>query len=181
MKKAPRIKFNAKKELHYKRISESLIKRFGSNNYRIENNIAYIDLNGRAETLVDINDLNKVLKYKWRLQKCYAHNNRIGFLHRYLLGLPTKKDKLVCDHINRNKLDNRNNNLRITTQSTNRINVDISKKNKSGFKGVIWHNKARKWMAYINLNYKRIYLGIFNEKEEAYEARQKAEQDYFFS
>ena len=47
--------------------------------------------------------------------------NRREKLHRYTLGL-RKHDGKICDHINRNKLDNRRENLRIVTFTESNMN-----------------------------------------------------------
>jgi hypothetical protein len=71
------------------------------------------------------------------------------------------------DHINRNGLDCRIENLRPATHSQNGINRIFQKNNTSGYKGVYWHKKAEKWCAAIRVNNKTIYLGLFDVIEEA--------------
>lgn len=39
--------------------------------------------------------------------------------------------------------------------------------------------KSQKWRAYITINHKQIELGEFVNKEDAIEAREKAEKEYF--
>lgn len=73
----------------------------------------------------------------------------------------------AIDHINGDKQDNRIENLRQCTFSENGYNTGISKRNKSGIKGVGFHNKANKWRARILHNYKEIHLGLYKTKEEA--------------
>lgn len=53
------------------------------------------------------------------------------------------------------------------------------KNNTSGYKGVSRHSQLDKWVANINFNGKRIYLGLFDDLEKAIEARKKAEEIYF--
>lgn len=50
----------------------------------------------------------------------------------------------------------------------------VSKNNTSGYRGVA--KKRDKWQAYINYSGKRIFLGSFETKELAAEARQEAER-----
>jgi len=83
------------------------------------------------------------------------------------------------DHINGDRLDNRICNLRIATNQENSRNNCISANNTSGATGVTWHKKSGKWMAQIVVSYKPIYLGLFKNKEQAVQARKKAEQDFF--
>ena len=71
------------------------------------------------------------------------------------------------DHINRNKSDNRFENLREATHGQNRANSKST--NKHGLKGVRllpWMKNAGKcWQAEITHNKKVIYLGCFATKE----------------
>ena len=48
--------------------------------------------------------------------------------------------------------------------------------NTSGYPGVCWVSKREKWQAKIDVNNKRIHLGLFDQKEDAIEARKKAEK-----
>jgi hypothetical protein len=97
-------------------------------------------------------------------------------LHRIIMGDP---EGLVIDHINRNPLDNRRENLRIVSIQENTMNQGISKNNKSGVAGVYRHKKNDKWAAQINIKNKRIFLGIFDTLEDARKARKDAEIKYF--
>jgi len=51
--------------------------------------------------------------------------------------------------------------------------------NKSGTNGVHFHKASNKWRAGIVKNYKLISLGNFAEKQEAIDARKKAEKKYY--
>tara|TARA_R110000751_G_scaffold207745_1_gene311540 strand:+ start:198 stop:683 length:486 start_codon:yes stop_codon:yes gene_type:complete len=97
-------------------------------------------------------------------------------LHRILMGEP---EDLVVDHINRDPLDNRRENLRIVSRQENQMNLSMKKTNKSGITGVSWHKDANKWRADIAYKYKHIYLGYFDTLEEARKAREDAEEEYF--
>lgn len=74
------------------------------------------------------------------------------------------------DHEDQHKGHNAIHNLREATQSQNMANASKRAHNSSGFKGVIWHKKAGRYMARIKHNYKGIYLGLFDTPEEAYAA-----------
>jgi hypothetical protein len=77
------------------------------------------------------------------------------------------------DHINRNRLDNRIENLRSVTRSVNCHN--IAARSSSGEKGVTAGSRGRGWEARIMVNRKPIYLGFYSTKEEAAAARKGAE------
>lgn len=50
--------------------------------------------------------------------------------------------------------------------------------NTSGYKGVCWDSRRKKWRSYINLAGKQKHLGFYDDKEEAYQARLEAEKLY---
>lgn len=111
--------------------------------------------------------------------KMYANGNSndVGLMHRYIMDAPKG---MVVDHINGDSLDNRRENLRVCTQSQNRMNATkIPFHNASGVIGVCWNNATQKWLAYIYHNYKRIYLGDHEHFEDAVSARKQAEKDLF--
>lgn len=56
-------------------------------------------------------------------------------------------------------------------KTTQVLNRRIMKNNKSGYVGVIWHIRDKKWGANIGVNNKLINIGSFKTKEEAVQAR----------
>lgn len=80
------------------------------------------------------------------------------------------------DHINRNQLDNRIENLREVSSSCNARNTGNSRSNTSGVKGVSWDKKNQRWSASIRVNYKNIFLGRHLDFCEAACFRLAAEQ-----
>ena len=97
-------------------------------------------------------------------------------LHHFIL---PKKEGLTIDHINQNPLDNRRCNLRYITKSENSINSKIPITNTSGYKGVSWNKKRKKWEAYITINQIKKNLGCFIEIEDASNAYKEALEKYF--
>jgi len=79
-------------------------------------------------------------------------------------------NKIVVDHINNIKTDNRIENLQIITQ---RENVSKDKKGSSKYTGVSFHKGSGVFRARINLGNKAIFLGNFNNEYEAHLAYQK--------
>lgn len=117
--------------------------------------------------LIDKEDVNKINKYSWRInEKGYVisdinkHKVRI---HNLILNRDTSNPKIVCDHINRNKLDNRKNNLRIVSQKENNKNRILKK-------GLFYTKRKNKWQAYYISNKKIHSLGYYNTENEAKEA-----------
>lgn len=78
------------------------------------------------------------------------------------------------DHRDGNKLNNRWDNLRLANSSQNQCNRRKSKSNTSGFKGVYWNKRHRKWRAKIGVFGKQKYLGFFKTPEAAFEAYKSA-------
>lgn len=97
---------------------------------------------------IDTEDYPRIKQYKWSLsvhgqeKRIVTNNsdmNRIG-LHQIVLN-NEDKDKVI-DHINRDPLDNRKNNLRITSRSINSTNAKPRTENISGIRGV-YYREAR--------------------------------------
>ena len=138
--------------------------------------------------IVDDEDYEELCKYDWSCSKNGYAQRRFKKddctistypMHRQILGL-TFGDKSCVDHINGNKLDNRKSNLRICNRTQNNHNVGLSKRNKSGAKGVSHHHikQLRKnstlyekhyWYAKICVNKKVIGLGFFPYTDEGLE------------
>ena len=57
--------------------------------------------------------------------------------------------------------------------------VNLSKRNKSGVRGVFWDKDTKKWRACINFKKKRYYLGYFDDLENAKKIRKQAERELF--
>jgi hypothetical protein len=83
------------------------------------------------------------------------------------------------DHVNGDRSDNRIVNLRLATGSQNQANMRKRGDNTSGYKGVAWNAKCRKWQAYIGVNGRRHHLGLFNDPAEAHAAYISAAQGHF--
>lgn len=104
-----------------------------------------------------------------------AINNKAYKAHRlawlYMTGSWPEEE---IDHINGIKNDNRIVNLREATKSQNQHNVGVRGDNSSGYKGVSFETKNKKWRADIQFNGKRIFLGYFDfpkKASEVYEAK----------
>lgn len=131
--------------------------------------------------LVDDEDYEEVRKHKWCVRQGYISRNvegRTTHLHTFLLGKAPVG--LIWDHENRDKLDNRRNNLRSVTPSVNTQNSGLRSTNTSGVRGVHNHLTERQdlWQARITVAGQRLNLGYFQTREEAVAARKKAEIDH---
>lgn len=73
--------------------------------------------------------------------------------------------KLVVDHINGKKSDNRVDNLQVISQ---RENTSKNKKDHSSqYTGVSWSKNAKKWRSQVSINGKISFLGYFHCELEA--------------
>jgi hypothetical protein len=79
------------------------------------------------------------------------------------------------DHINQNRQDNRIVNLREVSNTENNRNKTVTPKSESEVLGVTWDRPRGMWRARINGANGNIFLGRFQTKEEAIEARKNAE------
>ena len=144
-------------------------------NYYYNDTLSIFDKNTNkilANILLDKEDIPKVQKLHWRLnEKGYViastKKHKTIKLHNFILERDTSNQKITCDHINRNKLDNRKENLRIISHLENNLNTDRIQKGK----GYCFRKDRNKWMAYIGINYKLKTIGYFNTEKEAKEAR----------
>jgi hypothetical protein len=154
------------------------------NSYEVRGNVTAIFVKGKGityECLIDTSDLEKTKQFPftWFVNPkgyVWGHTSRKTgkrsaiYIHRYLMDINDRSKDV--DHLNHNTLDNRRSmNLRIATKSENGLNrLGPNPLSKSGYRGVSWESRRNKWQAHIKLNYKRIYLGLYDTPEEAYKA-----------
>lgn len=100
--------------------------------------------------------------------------------HRVIWKMMTGEDAAEIDHINGDRKDNRFCNLRSVTRRENTQNRSRSIRNRSGTVGVRQRSQSGKWIAQIKVRSKSIYLGEFEDINDAIDARKKAERTYGF-
>lgn len=108
--------------------------------------------------LVDDDDLIIACLCCWYVRKngyCYGNSNEL--LHNWIL---EPKTGYQVDHINRDKLDNRKSNLRHVTPSQNTWNTPP--RGRSGYKGVVWFPRDKRWKAQIRIGAKCKAIGYFD-------------------
>lgn len=84
------------------------------------------------------------------------------------------------DHKNRIRDDDRFINLREATRFGNIVNKGLLKNNKSGFTGVYFDKRIKRWCAQIEKKRKTYYLGSFTFITDAISARREAEIKFGF-
>lgn len=98
-------------------------------------------------------------------------DGHLYFAHRIIWKMFTGHEPVaLIDHRNGDGNDNRIANLRPATRTENNQNARKQSNNKSGFKGVSWHRHAKRWVAQIRVDGRKICLGYFRNAEDAHKA-----------
>jgi hypothetical protein len=105
--------------------------------------------------------------------------NKGVLVHRLIHVAMGLDPNLQTDHKNQNKLDCRRENLREATQTQNKANSRTYKNNTSGFKGVSFHKRQKKYNARLRINKEVVHLGCFLDPVDAAKAYDKAAVEYF--
>lgn len=138
-----------------------------------------IQLSQGKVALVDDEDYEELNQHKWCAMKDYktfyamrsiqldGHQHTLR-MHNAIMG--TKG----IDHKNNDGLDNRRDNLRKATASQNSHNKSKYSNNTSGYRGVYWDRRNKKWRAQIGVNGKQRRLGYFSSALEAASAYDEA-------
>lgn len=126
------------------------------------------------DCLVSPEDFELVNSYRWHLDKngyATTHRRSTGTIrmHRLVANTPKGMD---TDHLNRVKLDNRRENLRVVTHHLNTLNRPKGQ-------GIIYDADRGKWRSRFKFMGKDIHLGRFSTKEDALMARAFAELFYW--
>jgi hypothetical protein len=112
------------------------------NNIYLQNDFVEVEViseDYRVIVLIDDEDISRIGKVSIT-NSGYA-KTKSQLLHRLLLGC-TKGDGNFVDHINGNCLDNRKQNLRVTTDSINKRNLHNFSRNNTGVIGVQYREKG---------------------------------------
>lgn len=166
------------------------------NNEEIENQNKEIirDINGNAiikiynknkefvdNIIIDDDKWHELMKYSYSLRgghvRAYINSKKIE-LHRYLMNAP---ENFIVDHINNEPLDNRVNNLRISTDKQNTYNTKKRENTLSKFKGIVIIKNSKKtfYRAKIDKNYIRYNLGKYDIEIQAALAYNLKAKDLF--
>ena len=133
--------------------------------------------------IIDKEDYNRVKEFNWT-QDNYGYwyrtireNGRKYNikLHRFIM--QETNPKIEIDHINHKRYDNRKVNLRKCVHKENTRNTS-TRKNRDVI-GVTWYKRDNKWESFITYKKKHIFLGRYENKEDAIKARLLAEKEYF--
>lgn len=148
-----------------------------ANEYRLLDDYGVLwTTNTRDEVYFDLSDAENILQYCWT-KDCEGYPS--AFIDTKRMRLHTFLGLKWHDHQNRNKLDNRRQNLRPCTYSQNGTNKGLRSNNTSGVTGVYWFARDKKWKSQINIDGKIKSLGTFINKKDAIIARLVAEAKYY--
>lgn len=129
--------------------------------------------------LDDFETINEYIWYEYINKETGYHSLRTRDKSRKSITMTTLLGCKFYDHIDRNPLNCRRNNLRPATQKQNTRNRTKMKNNTSGVTGVYWDKRSCVWVATIGVDYKHIRLGSFKNKDDAIKARLEAEIKYY--
>jgi len=157
----------------YKDYAEVILK----NKYKIEV--------GRA--LINVDDIDLIKEFKWYLSKDgYAVSSdkkkTLGTSYITMHGIIMNcinGFKITPDHDNKNRLDNRRLNLRLSNRSEQQMNHNKNIRNTSGIIGVNWSNTYSKWLVRISINKVSKNIGLFDDFKDAIITRLKAEKEHY--
>lgn len=134
----------------------------------------------------------KEFKPGWQTVKPFAgHKRPGGYTTIHVAGKNVMAHRLAwaishgewppheVDHINGDTHDNRLCNLRLATRQQNMRNLPPRNNTKHKYKGVSYHAKDNRYMAYISLDGKKKYLGSKKTAIEAHELYVEAARTLF--
>lgn len=141
-----------------------------------------IILSSGRVALVDDQDCKYLSQWKWCYDGNYATRSvwdsetkrkKKIYMHRALLN---PEIGLEVDHINRDKLDNQRQNLRVCTSQENQMNK-LKGRDRNLPKGVYWCKNKRRFRTKGSFNKKEKHIGDFTNVLEAAKAYDKWAED----
>lgn len=115
-----------------------------------------------ATTCVSPEDLERVMKLTWyKNGGGYVAGPSGILLHHFLIGKP--EPGMVVDHKNKNKLDNRRENIHFVSMSQNSQNIPKRKNTSSTYIGVCWNKRLKRWKVTVQNK----HCGYFEDEVEA--------------
>lgn len=126
---------------------------------------------------------------RWAGRPAFRELDRDGYCGGRLDGRRRKAHRIIwkwlhgsepiqVDHIDRNRSNNRANNLRSVTHLENMKNRNRQANNTTGCTGIVRHRD--RWSARIKVEGRVHYLGVFDDLEDAKAARREAELRFGF-
>ncbi len=126
--------------------------------------------------IVDDEDYERIKSQKWNYSSGGYAVSPLGRMHRVILNCSIGFE---IDHINRDKLDNRKENLRVCSRHENNANKGKYKNNKSGYKGVDFYPPLGKYRAQLKRMGIKMHIGYYKTAIEAAKAYDKKAVEIF--
>lgn len=128
--------------------------------------------------ICDADDWERLKEYTWHkteygYTRTRTPDKKMLFFHDAVLNINPTPD-IMCDHINRNRSDNRKSNLRIASARENCINRGLQKNNTSGATGV-YLRKNGSYTVHISGK----HLATTKNIDDAIAIRKRAEKEYY--
>ena len=125
----------------------------------------YLDKDGYCLIHLSFENKTKLFRVHRLIAKCFIDN---------------EYNKKQVNHKNSNPSDNQIKNLEWVSASENNCHKFIGKKTSSIYRGVTLMKDVKndnKWLSQIQINHKKIHLGMFKTEEEAYLKRLEYEKE----
>jgi hypothetical protein len=143
----------------------------------------------------DIFDYRDGSIYKKGSNKPFGYfDKKIGYMRCKIKGKPLLLHRVIyamfngdrlpdhdVDHIDRDKTNNRIENLRPATRGQNVVNSRVRSDNPYGYKGVTYHKATGKYAAQTMKDQVRVHIGLFETPEQAAEAYNQKIEELFGS
>lgn len=142
--------------------------------FPLTGNVYRIKKNGALQGPLRSEDGEGYLRVRFRGKTIRLHQLGFFFFYGYIPTWP-----MLVDHEDRNRSNNRAQNLRAAHSSENQANKSVQKNNTSGHSGVHFDKDARKWRFRLRMSGKLVASGYAMSKEDASEMYNYYKQLYY--
>ena len=141
----------------------------------VSRGVKYIVAHTGERIIVSEEDYDLLSKIKWWISSGYAMSwSNLDKMHRVVLKCNSGE---IVDHINRDKLDNRRENLRIVSREENVHNQKKRTGTKNNYKGTNFVKKLGLWQSRCRIYKNDFFLGYYlSEEAAAYAYNKKASE-----